>query len=142
MGSRVQVGPLTYNVIETQWQPQLSGSQGSKLPKDRFLIVRLSITNGGGQPIGVPPLHLENAKGGSFLETMDGIEDTPQWLGILRNLAPAQTEQGAIVFDVPLGAYKLRLTDGGEIDSEKFAFIDLPLHIDGGSGPAPSLNAQ
>ena len=48
----------------------------------------------------------------------EGVESVPKWLGVLRNLSAVQTEQGVVVFDVPLGAYKLQVQDGGEIGSE------------------------
>ena len=34
------------------------------------------------------------------------------------------------MFDAPLAAYKLEITDGGETGSEKLAHVDVPLTID------------
>ena len=45
-------------------------------------------------------------------------------------ISPAETRQGNIVFDVPLTSYRLRLTDGGEPGTEKFVWVEIPLHID------------
>ena len=49
---------------------------------------------------------------------------------MLREIAPGETKQGNIVFDVPLASYRLRLTDGGEPGSEKLVWVEIPLRID------------
>jgi hypothetical protein len=127
MGSRVQVGPMVYTVLETDWVSELTGKQGTQRPQHRFLVVRLTMTNGGGEKLSLPYFALISPKGDQFTEVSENIEDAPQWLGVLRELAPAQTETGTVVFDVPLGAYKLQVTDGGPIDRERTVRIDLPL---------------
>jgi hypothetical protein len=49
----------------------------------------------------------------------------------LRKLAPAQTEQGRVLFDVPTGAYRLRVTDDSpEAGTEKVAVVDIPLRLE------------
>lgn len=52
------------------------------------------------------------------------------WFGFLRTISPAQTQQGRVVFDVPLSSYKLRLTDGGDPAIEKYAWVNIDLHMD------------
>jgi hypothetical protein len=130
MGTGVQVGPLTYTVLETYWKSQLGGGPSAKIPKNRFLIVKLIVTNGAGKITPVPEMILFNASGQSFQEVTEGVESVPKWLGVLRNLSAVQTEQGVVVFDVPLGAYKLQVQDGGEIGSEKKALIEIPLQLE------------
>jgi hypothetical protein len=49
-----------------------------------------------------------------------------RWLGVVRSVEPAQTEQGSIVFDAPPVHYRLRLTD--ETDKEDI-YVDLPLNF-------------
>ncbi len=48
--------------------------------------------------------------GHSYTELADG-SNVPNWLGVVRNVAPTQTEQGYVVFDAPTRHYRLRLND-------------------------------
>ena len=144
MGERVTVGPLTYNVIESSWRSQLGNEFKLRLPQQRFLMITVSVTNGGGHEVSVPLLTLENSSGQSFLESDsgDGVEN---WFGILRSLAPAQTQQGRIVFDVPLSSYKLRLSDGGPAGTERYSWVQIPLRMDTDTGvqsPTPDPTAK
>ena len=50
-------------------------------------------------------------------------------MGLLRNVAASQTEQGWIVFDAPVAAYKLVLEEG-EVGEEKTAHVDIPVHLE------------
>jgi hypothetical protein len=52
------------------------------------------------------------------------------WFGLLRTLSPGQTQQGNIVFDVPLTAYKLRLPDISDPGMERYVSVQIPLRID------------
>jgi len=133
MGEKVTVGPLTYNVVESSWRSQLGNELKLRLPERRFLIVNISVTNGGGHEVSVPLLMLEGTNGQSYLESDNG-EGVDNWFGILRTLAPAQTQPGRIVFDVPLSSYKLRLSDGGPAGSEKYAWVQIPLRMDTDTG--------
>jgi hypothetical protein len=129
MGERVTLGPLTYNVIETAWRSQLGSDFKLRIPQQRFLMITISVTNGGGHEVSVPLLNLENQNSQTFLESNSG-DGVDNWFGLLRTLSPAQTQQGRIVFDVPLSSYKLRVTDAGDSGSEKYAWIQIPLHMD------------
>jgi hypothetical protein len=129
MGEKVTLGPLTYNVIESFWRTQLGDALKIRPAQQRFLILSLSVTNGGGSDVSVPLLTLENPDGRDFLESDNG-EGVENWLGLLRNISPAQTEQGRILFDVPLSSYKLRLTDGAGPGAEKYGWVTIPLRID------------
>ncbi|HLH41118.1 MAG TPA: DUF4352 domain-containing protein [Bryobacteraceae bacterium] len=145
MGERATVGPLTYNVIETGWRSQLGSEFKMRFPEQRFLLVTISVTNGGGREISVPLFTLEDQKGQTYPE-LDNGEGVDNWFGLLRTLPAAQTQQGRLVFDVPFGSYKLRITDGGEPGLEKVAYIELPLRMDTDTGvdtpmpAAPSRN--
>lgn len=132
MGERVPLGPLTYNVLETDWRSQLGDGFKIRVPEQRFLLIDISVTNGGGKEVPVPLLRLENQNNGSFLESDNG-ESVDNWFGLLRTLTPAETRQGRILFDVALSSYRLRLTDGGEPGTEKYAWVDIPLHLDTGA---------
>ncbi|MDP3000929.1 MAG: DUF4352 domain-containing protein [Bryobacterales bacterium] len=137
LGERVEVGPLIYSVFHAEWRTQLGEGPELRTPKNRFLIVQLTITNSGGGETSIPPVTLEDGRGGSFPEEISGAGVT-NWLGLLRKLRPAQTEQGRIVFDAPTGAYRLRVTDDNpELGQEKAALIDIPLRLD--PEPAPQI---
>ncbi len=137
MGERVPAGPLIYSVLDTEWRTQLGEGTEARLPKNRFLILQLTVTNSGGKEITLPPTTLEDATGKTYPEEPQGTGVT-NWLGILRKLAPAQTDQGRIIFDAPPGAYRLRVTDDNpELGKEKFALIDIPLRLE----PAPAPQA-
>ena len=133
MGERVTVGPLTYNVVESSWRSQLGSDFQVRMPQQRFLLITISVTNGGGHEVSVPLLTLENSNGQTFLESENG-EGVDNWFGILRTIGPAQTQQGRIVFDVPLTSYKLRLSDGGSAGSEKYTTVQIPLRMDTDTG--------
>ena len=129
MGEKVPIGPLTYNVVESTWKTQMGEIFKLRIPQQRFLLIRLSVTNGGGSEVSVPLLQLENNNGQSFMESDNG-EGVDNWFGILRTLAPAETQQGRIVFDVPLTSYRLRVTDGAGPGAEKYAWISIPLSLE------------
>jgi uncharacterized protein DUF4352 len=136
MGEKVPIGPLTYNVVESTWKTQMGQIFKLRIPQQRFLLIRLSVTNGGGSEVSVPLLQLENSNGQTFMESENG-EGVDNWFGILRNLAPTETQQGRIVFDVPLTSYRLRVTDGAGPGAEKYAWISIPLSLDVDSAPTP-----
>lgn len=141
MGEKVSLGPLTYVVVESTWRAQLGDAFRVRAPQQRFLLLTVSVTNGGGSDVSVPLLPLENAQGQTILESDSG-EGVDNWFGLLRNISPAQTQQGRILFDVPLSSYRLRLTDGGEPGSEHFAWVTIPLRMDTDSelqAPIPSV---
>jgi len=128
MGERAQVGPLIYSVLETEWRNQLGGSLQARIPQHKYLLVRLTITNAGNREQAVPLLNLVDSSGKSHMELSQG-EGVPEWFGLLRVLPPAGTEQGRLLFDVPTGNYRLRITDGGEPETERTALVDLPLRL-------------
>jgi hypothetical protein len=129
MGDRITAGPVVYNVIQTTWRTQLGDIFKVRVPQNRFLMITVSASNAGGREVSVPLSTLEGDNGKEYheLENGDGIDN---WFGLIRTISPAETRQGNIVFDVPLTSYRLRLTDGGEPGTEKFVWVDIPLHID------------
>lgn len=133
MGELTTVGPVIYNVLETNWADELGGAMGRELPKHRFLLIRLTVTNSGNRDVAVPLLSLEDEQGHSYRE-LSKVEGVPNWLGLLRVLQPASHLQGVIVFDVPPMDYRLRVTDCGDLENEKTALIEIPLTF---GGPQP-----
>jgi hypothetical protein len=139
MGEKVPIGPLIYTVIENGWRSQLGDALKLRVPQQRFLSITLSVTNSGGSDVSVPLFTVENSNGQSFLESENG-EGVDNWFGLLRIISPAQTQQGRIIFDVPLASYRLRVTDGAGPGAEKYTWVTIPLRMDVDSDtPTPGL---
>lgn len=138
MGEKVQVGTFIYTVLEADWKTELHGNLGSILPKNRFLVLRISVTNAGGEDRSLAFLQLKDEKGGEYTEFSE-LEGVSGWLGILRKLPPAGNEQGLIVYDVPPSSYKLVATDNANPGEEKTTMIDIPLVMkpESGASDAP-----
>ena len=129
MGERVRVGEITYSVVETTWKTQLGESFKIRTPEQRFLLIRISVTNGSGKDVSIPLLTLEGPNGQTYRELAagDGVDN---WFGVLRTISPGQTQQGNVLFDVPLTAYKLRMPDLRESGFEGYSSVQIPLRMD------------
>lgn len=137
MGELVVVGPLRYTVFDTEWKTQIGDGPDARFPKNRFLIVHLSVTNSGGSPVEIPTMKVETADGITVNEVSDPLA-LPEWLGILRQLRPADTIQGKVVFDVPLGACRLRVGSSVDAMDEKTALVDIPIQYAPAALPVPA----
>jgi hypothetical protein len=132
MGERVEVTPLVYAVFDKQWLPQLGDGPDARLPQNRFLVIRLSVTSGASGETYVPNLTLDDDAGGSCTENNNG-EGVPHWIGYLRPIKPAEALQGDIVFDCAPKHYRLKLASA----EGKAAYVDIPLSFESES---PSLD--
>lgn len=137
MGERVVLAPLTYAVFEKQWVPQLGVGADARLPQNRFLLVRISATNGGGSQGFVPNLSVEDDAGNSCAELSNG-DGVTNWIGYLRPIKPADTLQGNILFDCAPKHYRLKLAN----EDNKTAYVDIPLSFDGDTVPTVALPAK
>lgn len=125
-GEKITVGPLIYNVIDTQILTQLGDDAGSaRTPQNRFYLVTVSVSNSSTDDLPIPGLTLVDDSGKEYPELADG-SNVPKWMGIIRHVGGAQTEQGNIVFDAPTAHYRLRLTD--ETDARQL-FADIPVNF-------------
>ncbi len=125
-GDKVTVGPLVYSVIDTQILTQLGDDPTTaRTPQNRFYVMTISVSNSSNNDLPIPGLTLVDDSGKEYPEIADGT-DVPKWLGIVRRVGSAQTEQGNILFDAPAGHYRLRLTD--ETDDRQL-FADIPLNF-------------
>jgi hypothetical protein len=129
MGERVPIGQMTYSVVESEWKTQLGESFKVRSPENRFLLIKLSVTNGTGQDVSIPLLTLEASNGQTYRELSDG-QGVVNWFGLLRTISPGQTQQGAILFDVPLSSFKLRVPDISDPGLERYVTIQIPLRLD------------
>jgi hypothetical protein len=130
MGEDVQVGSLTYNVTDTDWRDQLGSAPTQRLPSNRYLLVRMSITNKGSAEAIVPTMTLIDGSGTVYTELTEGA-DVSDWLGMIRRIRPSQTERGVVLFDVPAKAYTLQVAyEGDDPESEKTGRIAIPLRLE------------
>ncbi len=127
MGETVQAGHLTYHVMEAHWTPEIPNV--ANRPGDRYLLVRLDVTNKGNSAIAVPGFTLIAPNGKTYAEVTQGVNSAANWLGLLRSVEPNQKLQGVAIFDAPIGGYKLALSDGGEIGTEKNAHVEIPADL-------------
>jgi hypothetical protein len=88
-------------------------------------LVHLSVNNAGSKEVNLPLLNAVDSAGQEHLELSEG-QGVVEWLGLLRPLNPTESKDGRIVFDIPMGAYNLRLSDGGDPESERTALVTLP----------------
>jgi len=93
MGERITAGPVVYNVIQTMWRTQLGDIFKSRVPENRFLMITLSATNGGGREVSIPLLALEGENGKEYRE-LDNGDGVNNWFGLIRTISPAETRQG------------------------------------------------
>jgi hypothetical protein len=129
MGERIPIGQMTYVVVESTWRNQLGESFRVRTPDQRFLLIKLSVTNGTGKDVSIPLLTREGSSGQTYRELANG-EGVDSWFGVLRTISPGQTQQGNIVFDVPLTSFKLRVPDVADEALEKYVSVPIPLRID------------
>jgi len=123
MGERVQLGQLIYTVFETQWMTHFGEGLNQRVPQNRYFLVRMSITNAGSVDTMVPAMSVVDDSGQIHAELSNG-DGVPQWIGYLRNVKPAESAQGNILFDAAPKHYKLRITDETE---QEVRMIDIPL---------------
>ena len=127
MGERVEVGGLIYTVLESDWRSQLGEGASAQVPKHRFLLIKLTVTNTGGQQRDIPLLHIENTKKEQFMELAE-VKDLSGWMGMIRLMAPSGIEEGWIVFDAPPGNYNLRVVSR-EGEDEVARYVEVPLTL-------------
>jgi hypothetical protein len=132
MGERAEAGSIVYSVIEARWSTRLGEGAAARMPDNRFMLLRLSVTNGGTKEISVPSATLVADGGQTYSELTDGagVED---WLGVLRKLKPAETVHGWILFDAPRADYHLRVTDDAFDPADaRIALIQVPVRLESG----------
>jgi len=125
LGSHAETGHLIYTVFETQWLPQIGTGDTARIPKNRFFLVRLTVVNSGSEELSVPNITLQDDQGNVVQEMAEG-DGVAQWLGYIRNVKPADSISGNVVFDAEPKHYRVRLSDE---NGEKPAQVDLPLNF-------------
>jgi len=123
MGEKVSLGHLNYQVYETQWLTHIGEGSGSRIPQNRFFLVRLTAVNGLGVDAIIPTFTLQDDNGNTY-PALSGGEGVPQYIGYLRSVKPAESVTGNALFDAPPRHYKIKIADES---GEKTAYVDLPL---------------
>ncbi len=132
MGDRVKLGNLNYTVLDSEWLDQLGQPPSARLPRYRFLAVRLTVTNNGREAATIPQITLVGSGGQRYPE-LDDASALTGWLGSIRLAPPAGTLQGRVAFDAPADDYDLRLSSGDDDpERELTAGVQIPLQF----GPA------
>lgn len=134
MGEATQVGVLVYTILEADWLTHLAG-EVERIPKDRYIVVRMTIQNAGSKEATVPLMTLEDGKGLELRE-LDDLKNVPDTLPLLRLIPPGETMQGRIVFDGPTRDMRLRVSDVSDPSNERVALVDVPVNL-GDSQPLP-----
>ena len=129
MGERVSLGHLIYMVFERQWLTQIGEGLDARVPQNRFYLVRLSALNNGGSAAFLPTVSLLDDSGTAYSE-IDNGDGVQEFIGPLHELAPAETVQGNLVFDVPPKHFKLKLSDE---DGKQIGLVEIPLSFDADS---------
>jgi hypothetical protein len=128
MGEKVQAGPLVYTVLNASWKPIIEGS--SRTPNHRYLFLQVSISNVSNKRIAASSFTLQGPTGSEYHELTEGVAGVQDWLNALRNIEPTKTETGYVVFDAPVSAYKLVVTDMTDSGDERYAYVDIPVDLD------------
>ena len=80
----------------------------------------------------------EDDNGATFPELSSG-EGVPQFIGYLRSVKPAESQQGNALFDAPPRHYKLRIADE---TGEKVAYVDIPLNFVSETPDLPAVGGK
>jgi hypothetical protein len=123
-GDKATMGSLIYNLTDAETTAQLGDDPNNpRTPQERFYLVKVSISNSGADEQPIPGMTLVDDSGKMYPELSDGV-GVGNWLGVVRKVGAAQTEQGIVAFDAPVKHYRLRLND--TLDDKEVA-IDIPL---------------
>ena len=122
-GEKAAVGHLTYSIVESQIMTRLGDDANPRIPKDRFILVQVDVSNSSNVDNPIPAIELLDDNGKIYSELTDGTGVT-NWLGMIRHIGAGQTERGLVAFDAPAVHFKLKLSDE-TLNQEIMA--DLPL---------------
>ena len=138
IGEKVAIGRLVYTVFDTQWHTHIGEGAEARVPQHRFFLVRMSAVNGGSSETLIPNVSLQDDAGNSYTELSNG-QGVTQWFGFLRNVKPADSAQGNVLFDAPARHYRLKVTDESR---EQTALIDIPLNFSSETPDIPTPGAE
>lgn len=122
------LGRVSYRVARSWWADKL---HDTRYPDQRpaggaFLFVELNAQNESDQEEGVLPLQVVDAQGGEHA-VRSGDWNLEGWMGALEKVGPKTNRTGFVVFDVPRGTYRLKITagPGGQAGQPDAALVNL-----------------
>lgn len=125
VGEQGIAGHLTYSVSESQEAQQLGDGAETRTPQERFILVQVAINNTGNTDSPIPAITLVDSNGKEHNELTDGT-GVSQWLGVVRHVAPNQTERGIVIFDAPPGHFRMKISDETMTNE---VLMDLPSSV-------------
>ena len=129
MGERAEVGPYVYSVLEAHWAGKLGDEPNPRLPRHRFLLIRISVTNGTPKDFSVPQMTLISQSNVEYPELAEG-SGVRDWYGLFRRLGPSETVTRWILFDAPHSDYRLRVGDDAFDPADmRTALIEVPTRL-------------
>ncbi|MBM3735156.1 MAG: DUF4352 domain-containing protein [Acidobacteria bacterium] len=131
MGENVQTGGLVYTVIEADWVQQIQSGGMDRIPKERFVVLRVQVANASNRELNAPLLRLKDDSGAVYPEVSD-LRDVPEWLGLIRTIAPGEFINGRIYFEAPTRNLLLEVVDASDSGTDKMALIAIPMRLEVG----------
>lgn len=138
MGEKIPLGHIIYQVFETQWLTHMGEGVDARIPQHRFFLVRFSAVNSGGADVTVPNMTIQDDSGATYNELSDGT-GVPNWAGYLRNVKPAESVLGNVLFDAPPRRYKMRIADES---GDKAALVNIPLSFGAETPEVPTPGSE
>ena len=123
MGERVQLGHLIYTVFETQWLTHLGEGPNTRCRRTAISWCASASPTAGPANVIVPGMSLVDDSGETHTEVSNG-ERRAAVDRTLRQVKPAESAQGNMLFDVPPKHYKLQVATKTE---QRTALVDIPL---------------
>jgi Domain of unknown function (DUF4352)/zinc-ribbon domain len=119
----VHVGYWSYVVWDKEWQRTLDSGSFHKRADAEFLVLNMTVRNDDDTASVMPPFKLVDYEGREYDETSTATLYLPGSFGLLKTVNPGVRADGYIAFDVPRGAYRLKVSGG--FKSGKTALINL-----------------
>ncbi len=123
LGQTVHVGYWTYRVNSAEWVPGIANGLTYEQPDAAFLVINLSARNEDRSESVLPPVKLIDASGREFSQSSAGAL-SDGFFSPLKSLNPGVGSRANVVFDVPPGQYRIRLS-GGHLSRDS-ALVLLP----------------
>jgi len=122
MKETIRVGYWSYVVWDIKWQRSIDSGYSRKQADANFLLLNVTVRNNDNTGSILPPFKLVDSEGREYDESSDAIY-LPGSFGLLKKLNPGVRSDGYIVFDVPEGIYKLKVSGG--FKSGRTALVSL-----------------
>jgi hypothetical protein len=126
LGETAEAGAFGFQVNGCDWRTRIGEGPDAKTAIHSFLVLQVGVFNRSPSDLAIPAMTLLDEDGQAHSE-VPGVTADPRWLGLSHKARANEITHGNVIFDVPPGHYRLRVTDESGFD--KFALIDIPLRI-------------